>query len=110
MGLSSDGTDRGSEFSGHDFDEAYPSGYEFHYWHLARGEIVRQMVGSVLKSGATVLEIGPGRGHYVRLLRADGFNAYGCDLGAPHVHEDVKPFVFGQTDFTNLNRGRRQEV
>jgi hypothetical protein len=110
MGPSGGDAVRGSEFSADDFDEAYPPGYELHYWHIARGEVIRDMVRSVCNAGATVLEIGPGRGHYVRLLRADGFNAYGCDLGVPRVHEEVKEFVFEKTDFARLDQGLREEV
>jgi hypothetical protein len=110
MGLSMDYADRGSEFSGDEFDDAYPPGYELHYWHLARGGIVRELVRSVCNAGDTVLEIGPGRGHYVRLLRADGFDAYGCDLGNPRVHDEVRSFVFSQTDFADLDPDLREKV
>lgn len=110
MGLSTDNAERGSEFSGDEFDDAYPPGYELHYWHRARGELVREFVRSVCKQGDTVLEIGPGRGHYIRLLRTDGFDAYGCDLGNPRVHEEVRAFVFGETDFAALDAGLRGKI
>jgi hypothetical protein len=46
MSFSTDYADRGTEFSGDEFDEAYPPGYELHYWHRARGGIVRELVRS----------------------------------------------------------------
>jgi hypothetical protein len=104
------GTAAGTEFSGDEYDEAYPPGYELHYWHRARGDIVKHHVSSVCKRGDTVLEIGAGRGHYVRILRAAGFDAYGCDLGNPRVHADVRSFVFGGTDFANLDATLRERV
>jgi SAM-dependent methyltransferase len=110
MSLSTDDTDRGTEFNGNEFDEAYPPGYELHYWHRARSEIVRGLARSFCKKGDTILEIGTGRGHYVRLLRADGFDAYGCDLGNPEVHEEVRAFVFGQTNFADLDVRLREWV
>jgi hypothetical protein len=100
----------GTEFSGDEYDEAYPPGYELHYWHRARGNIVKHHVRSVCRKGDTVLEIGAGRGHYVRILRAAGFDAYGCDLGNPRVHEDVRGFVFGETDFADLDPNLRERV
>jgi SAM-dependent methyltransferase len=100
----------GSEFSGDEYDEAYPAGYELHYWHRARSDIVERYVRSSCKTGETVLEIGCGRGHYVRVLRAAGFDAYGCDLGSPRVHEDVRTFVFRGTDFANLDVNLRERV
>lgn len=100
----------GTEFTGGQYDEAYPDGYEFHYWHQARSRIVAHRVGSLCRKGETLLEIGAGRGHYVRVLRAGGFDAYGCDLGSPNVHEDVRPFVFAKTDFADLDADLRGRV
>ncbi len=100
----------GTEFSVGEYDEAYPSGYELHYWHSARTDIVRDCARTFCKKGDTVLEIGAGRGHYVRVLRADGFDAYGCDLGTPRVHEDARSFVFGGTGFADLDADLRNRV
>jgi len=100
----------GTEFSGEEYDEAYPPGYELHYWHRARSDIVRDYVRAACTAGDTVLEIGAGRGHYVGVLRAAGFDAYGCDLGSPRVHENVRPFVFSGTDFAELDADLRRRV
>jgi hypothetical protein len=97
----------GTEFSEIEFSDAYPLGYEFHYWHRARTDIVRDQVRSFCKKGDTILEIGAGRGHYVSALRADGYDAYGCDLGTPLVHE---PYVFVGTDFADLDLKLRERV
>jgi hypothetical protein len=110
MAISVSNEAAGTEFSEEEFSEAYPPGYEHHYWHIARSAIVRDQVRSVCKKGDTVLEIGTGRGHYVRVLRSDGFYAYGCDLGTPVVHDDVQRYIFGGTDFANLDSTLRQRV
>jgi SAM-dependent methyltransferase len=110
MSPRADHTDRGTEFDGGEYDEAYPPSYELHYWHRARGGIVRDLVRGCSRRGDTVLEIGAGLGHYVRLLRDDGFDAYGCDLGNPRIHEEVKGFVFANTDFADLDIGLRERV
>jgi cyclopropane fatty-acyl-phospholipid synthase-like methyltransferase len=65
---------------------------------------------SVCQEGETLLEIGAGRGYYIRVLRAGGFDAYGCDLGNPRVHEDVRAFVFTQTDLADLDADLRHRV
>jgi hypothetical protein len=44
------------------------------------------------------------------LLRADGFDAYGCDLGSPRVHDEVRAFVFRQTDFADLDANLRERM
>jgi len=100
----------GTEFSDDEYDEAYPSGYELHYWHRARSDIVKDCARAFCKKGDTVLEIGAGRGHYVRVLRAYGFDAYGCDLGHPRIHEDVRAFVFAGMDFADLDVDLRKRV
>jgi len=110
MDLSADPSSRASEFGDVEYNEAYPPGYEFHYWHRARGAIVRDFARSYCKRDDIVLEIGAGRGHYVRLLRNDGFNAYGCDLGNPAIHDEVKDFAFAQTDFSSLDVTLRNRV
>ncbi len=110
MKPSADPIDRGTEFEGGEYDEAYPPGYEYHYWHRARGAIVRDLVRVCSGRGDTVLEIGAGLGHYVRLLRDDGFDAYGCDLGNPRIHHEVKDFVFGNMDFADLEVDLRKRV
>lgn len=102
--------DRGSEFDAGEYDETYPPGYECHYWHRARGAIVRDLVRACSRQGDTVLDIGAGLGHYVRLLRDDGFDAYGCDLGNPRIHDEVKDFFFVNMDFASLEVGLRERV
>jgi hypothetical protein len=100
----------GTGFTDGEFNEAYPPGYELHYWHRARSNIVKDRARSFCKRGDIILEIGTGRGYYVRVLRADGFDAYGCDLGNPVIHDDVRAFVFGQTDFADLDLNLRERV
>src|SRR5450631_1654364 len=110
MSLSKSCQSASTEFSGDEFDEAYPPGYELHYWHRARGAIVRDVTRAFCNKSDTILEIGAARGHYVRLLRADGFDVYGCELGNPRIHEDVSGFVFTQTDVADLDAGLRRRV
>ncbi|AMA60023.1 class I SAM-dependent methyltransferase [Bradyrhizobium sp. CCGE-LA001] len=100
----------GSEFSHDEFDELFPPGYERHYWHCARSAIVKSYAHTFCGLGDTLLEIGTARGHYVRVLRKAGFDAYGCDLGDPWVHEEARPFVFPQTDFAELDKDLRNRV
>ncbi len=100
----------GTEFTTEEYDETYPPGYELHYWHRARVSVLMDRVRTACRKGDTVLEIGAGRGHYVRVLRAAGFDAYGCDLGHPRVHDDVLPFFFAGTDAADLDPDLRRRV
>lgn len=100
----------GSAFSESEFDEDFPPGYERHYWHRARSSIVKSYVHSFCCPGDTLLDIGAARGHYVRVLRRAGFDAYGCDLGDPWVHEEARAFVFPKTDFADIKKELRDRV
>jgi len=100
----------GTEFTAEEYDETYPPGYELHYWHRARSRVVMDRVRAACRQGDTVLEIGAGRGHYARVLRAAGFDAYGCDLGHPRVHDDARPFFFAGTDAADLDPDLRRRV
>ncbi|UPJ47788.1 methyltransferase domain-containing protein [Bradyrhizobium sp. 200] len=100
----------GSEFSETEFDEDFPPGYERHYWHRARSAIVKSYVHAFCGLSDTLLEIGAARGYYVSVLRKAGFDAYGCDLGDPWVHEEARPFVFPKTDFADIDKELRDRV
>jgi hypothetical protein len=110
MSPSIDYADRSTEFSGDQFDEAYPRAMSFIIGTARAAESSEISPGlsasRVTRSWRSV----QGRGHYVRLLRADGFDAYGCDTGSPRVHEEVRGFVFGQTDFADLDAALRERV
>lgn len=99
-----------SEFSKNEFDEGFPPGYERHYWHRARGAIVKSYVHVFCDVSGALLEIGAARGHYVSVLRKAGLDAYGCDLGDPWVHEEARPFVFPKTDFADIHKELRERV
>ncbi|QQN65479.1 methyltransferase domain-containing protein [Bradyrhizobium diazoefficiens] len=100
----------GSEFSENEFDEDFPPGYERHYWHRARSAIVKSYVHAFCGLSDALLEIGAARGHYVNVLRKAGFDAYGCDLGDPWVHEETRSFVFPKTEFADIDKELRARV
>lgn len=100
----------GSAFSEDEFNEDFPPGYERHYWHRARSAIVKSYVRTFCGFGDTLFEIGAARGYYVNVLRKAGFDAYGCDLGDPWVHEEARPFVFAKTDFADIDKELRDRV
>ncbi|OAF19880.1 class I SAM-dependent methyltransferase [Bradyrhizobium neotropicale] len=106
----SDHREIGSEFSSNEFDECFPPGYERHYWHRARSAILKSYVHAFCGLSSTLFEIGAARGHYVSALREAGFDAHGCDLGDPWVHEKARPFVFLKTDFADIDKDLRDRT
>jgi hypothetical protein len=93
----------GTAFSGAEYDAAYPDGYENHFWHLARAEIILDALKRYVPRSSVILEVGCGRGLYVAKARQADFAAFGCDLGRPRVHDSVADVVQTGKDFRDLD-------
>ena len=99
-----------SEFSEAQFDDAYPDGIEDHFWHLARNRLVEATLRRGLDREGRVLEVGCGRGLVLQHLRGQGFDCWGCELGRPPIPARIRPFVFVEQDFRDLDPAFRSEV
>jgi len=92
------GTARGTAYDSDQFADNYPDGIERHYWNVCRNRLVAGLLDAHAR-GASVLEIGCGRGVVVDYLRGGGTDAWGCDLGAaPPLSDRVAPFLFLERD------------
>lgn len=96
-------TFRRSQFSQTLFDEAYPDGIAHHFWHLARNRLVEAALRQSIDRESRALEIGCGPGLVLQHLRSRGLDCWGCELGDPPLADVVRPFVFVQQDFRNLD-------
>src|SRR5689334_17303462 len=65
------------------YDNVYAPGIEHHWWHLARGHIIRHVIDSF--PATTILDVGCGPGVMVGYLRQRGYECYGCELARPAV-------------------------
>jgi hypothetical protein len=92
------------------YRQAYPDGYADHYWHIARDGIVLDALRARVPAGATCLEIGCGRGHFVPVLRGRGYDAHGVELGTPEVLREAAPYVRTGVSFADLPAAMRQGV
>jgi SAM-dependent methyltransferase len=100
-----------AEFSEAQFDDAYPDGIEDHFWHLARNRLVEATLRRGLDREGRVLEVGCGRGLVLQHLRGGGFDCWGCELGRPPpIPARIRPFVFVEQDFRDLDPAFRSEV
>ncbi|HVX75775.1 MAG TPA: methyltransferase domain-containing protein [Bradyrhizobium sp.] len=97
------GAEKDTAFSGDQYDESYPEGYQDHFWHVARIRVVLNALRRHVPKSSVVLEIGCARGLYVAKAREAGFAAFGCDLGKPKVHDVVSDYVRTGTDFRDLD-------
>lgn len=93
-----------------DYALAYPDGYKHHYWYVVRDQVVLEALRKSCASGAKCMDIGCGRGHFVGVLRAHGFDAGGVELGQPAVLEEAAPFVRTGIGFQDLSALERQNV
>ena len=97
-------------FTGEQYAQGYPPGYERHFWHLARQRLVLDAVRRMTPAGATTLEAGCGLGLYVRLLNVAGYDAWGCEPGQPPVHDDVRSRIWCATRIADLPQELRARV
>jgi len=88
--------------------DAFPEGYDRHYWHQARQRLV---LDALRRHGASrVLDIGCGPGAYVRALRAAGFDADGCDPGHAGVPILAPGHVFTGRGLEQMDGRRLADV
>jgi len=97
-------------FDDEHFRQAYPDGYADHYWHVARDRIVIDAVRSVVPAGATCLEIGCGRGHFVAALKDSGYDARGVELGRPRLLPEAASLVETGQSFADLSVESRRKT
>jgi SAM-dependent methyltransferase len=88
--------------------DAFPEGYDRHFWHQARQRLV---LDAVRRHGSSrVLDIGCGPGAYVRALRAAGIDAEGCDPGHAGVPTLAPGHVFTGQGLDRMDEGRLADV
>jgi len=104
-----------SVFSADQYADNYPAGIENHYWALARGWIVADALKEARRAGLwngpdAILEIGCGPGVVVRQLRAQGFDAWGVELGRPAVMPEVASHIRVGQDANALEAAFRERT
>lgn len=90
------------------YDNVFAPGVEHHWWHLARGHIIRQVIDSL--GASTILDVGCGPGVMVGYLRQRGYDCWGCDLGSPSVAPAAEGAVWTGTDALQLDEAFRHKV
>lgn len=82
---------------------AFPEGYDRHFWHQARRRLV---IDALRRHGSSrVLDIGCGPGAYVRALRAEGYDAVGCDPGHAGIPTLAPGHVFTGRSLDQMDEG-----
>jgi SAM-dependent methyltransferase len=82
-----------TEFSDDQYDLAYPDGIENHWWNLARNRILTNIVKKFAGAGAIVLDVGCGRGFFVKYLRDEGIDCSGVELANAQPLVSVRDHV-----------------
>lgn len=90
------------------YDNVYAPGIEHHWWHLARGHIIRHVIDSF--PATTILDVGCGPGVMVGYLRQRGYECYGCELARPAVIGAARDTVWTETDALQLEESFRRKV
>lgn len=100
---------RPSAYSVDDYARAFPDGYERHFWHRARLNVVTAQLARLDIPGA-VLDIGCGPGQYVRALCAAGYDCMGFDPGDAPTDPRLAGRLFARTDMATLPADIRSRV
>ncbi len=95
-------------FTDNQFDQAYPTGIEAHWWNLARNRIVLSTLKRFVCREDRVIEVGCGRGVVVGYLRECGFDCVGVELAAVAPLPEVREFVRSGTNVLHLDEDERQ--
>lgn len=90
-------------YSVENYAEGYPDGIEFHYWQVARNQILNSILKGLPGGAGKILEIGCGRGFNVQFLRAHGFDCWGTELGPAPIVAGVKGYAFSNQDAFTLD-------
>ncbi len=98
-----------SAYSDADYARAFPAGYERHFWHRARLQIVRTVIDRI-DTARCILDVGCGPGRYVSDLRRLGYDCIGCDPGNPGIDADLAGHVFSRTPIEALPREVQAQV
>lgn len=92
------------------YDKAYPDGVERHYWHRARNAVLATALEREGLRGASLLEIGCGRGLVTEALRDFGLDCRGVELAHAIPSPRVAPFIRTGTAFQDLPEAERLGV
>jgi len=92
------------------YEMNYPSGVEYHWWHIARSRFVSALVRDAKLDNTVFLEVGCGKGLEVKALRDTGIEVYGVELADVRPLEDVRRFVESGTDAVDLPVENRNRV
>lgn len=98
----------GAVYSAARYAQAFPPGYEDHFWHQARRRVVLAELAK--RRVSTVLDIGCGPGQYVQAIRAAGYDCFGCEPGEAIVEPALVPYVLSRTDVEALPMDMRARV
>lgn len=106
--VSEDTVTDGAVYNAARYAQAFPPGYEDHFWHQARRRVVLAELAKQRVSA--VLDIGCGPGQYVQAIRAAGYDGFGCEPGEAIVEATLAPYVLSRTDVEALPMEMRARV
>ena len=99
-------------FNADQFANPYPDGIQYHYWTLARNELIlRALRRHMTGTSGIVFDVGCGRGITVEYLRRHGINAFGAEVGNPApIVPEVAPYLYLGRDVLTLAIELRRQV
>jgi hypothetical protein len=85
-------------FSDEQYELFYPPGFEYHWWAVARNQLLAKIIQRETGKSAVLLEVGCGKGVVVKSLNDSGFNIHGVELADVIPLEGAQHLVDASTD------------
>jgi SAM-dependent methyltransferase len=97
-------------FSPSEYTQGYPEGIEFHYWNLARNDLLYRLLEPLVGEGELVMDVGCGPGIFLGSLQGKPVNARGIEKGSPVVKPGLESIIDIDRDLFDLDEHTRHNI
>ncbi|MEP5567759.1 MAG: methyltransferase domain-containing protein [Halioglobus sp.] len=92
------------------YSKAYPAGIEYHFWHIARNDLIYRWLRPRLKKGDLIMDVGCGTGIVVNDLRSRGLTVNGVELGPAPVMSGLDADIRTETSLFDLDVALKNDI
>lgn len=93
-----------------EYTAGYPEGIEFHFWNLARNDLLYRMLAPLVGPDDLVMDVGCGPGIFLGWVHDKPVNARGVERGSPVVQPGLEAIIDTATDLFDLPEELRSQI
>lgn len=97
-------------FSPSEYEMCYPEGIEYHFWNLARNDLLFRLLEPLVGRDDLVMDVGCGPGIFLGSLQGKSISARGVEKGSPVVKAGLESIIDIDTDLFDLDEEIRLQV